>query len=135
MSYFGFDTVDYGLENDDPFSQAVTASLTQAQTKVGAAGDSNWQSIIGSILKYGGQVVGILATAGVIKNKNLSTITSGNYNQAQLAALLAANGGSISDKLPSQIVLPASSTRSNFDLSNPIVLVAIIALAFLLFKK
>lgn len=135
MALYGFDVMDYGLQNDDPFSQAVQASLTKAQTNVGATGDTNWQNVIGSIIKYGAPVVKILSDIGVIKNKNLSTITSADYDKAQLAALLAVNGGSITDKAPSQILVPASSTRSSFDLSNPIVLIAIIALVFLLFFK
>lgn len=134
MALFGFDNFDYGLDNDDPFSNAVQASLTKAKNTASTKGDKNWENVIGSILKYGGQVVTILSSAGVIKNKNLSTITSADYNKDQLLALLSANGGSITDKAPSQIVVPAA-TRSSFDLSNPIVLVAIIAIAFLLFFK
>lgn len=135
MAYTGFDTMDYGLENDDPFSQAVMASLTTAQTKVSSTGDTNWANIIGSVLKYGKQVVDILVSANVIKNNNLSTITSASYNKGALDALVAANGGSITDKAPSQILVPASNAGTSLSLSNPIVLIAIIALVFLLFFK
>lgn len=130
---FSFDTVDYsGIVNDDPFSQAVQASLVTAKTKA-ASTDKNWENVIGSILKYGGQVVDILAKAGVVGNKNLSTITSGNYNQAQLQALMALNGGTL-DKNPNELILPTGS-RSSIDLSNPIVLIAIVAILFLLFTR
>lgn len=134
---FSFDLIDYGIENDDLYGASVGSSILNAKTNV-ATKDPAWEKILGSVLKYGKSVVEILVSAGVIKNANLSTLTSASYNKGALDALLAANNGNIADKQPSQIAVPTATQQSRsslFDFSNPIVIILIIAVFFLLFFK
>lgn len=131
----GFSTFgsSFGFDSYDLFTPTATA-LTAAKTEAAAKNDKNWQNVLDAILKYGGGILTVLTTSGVIKNKNLTTVTSADYDPNALEKLLAANGGTI-DKNPSVITIPQSASGFSLDLSNPVILAAIIAVLYLLFKK
>ncbi len=118
-----------GLTSSSPFVLDFKTPLLTAQTTAIESGNKNWQKILEGVLKYGGAVVGILVSSGVIKNRNVESLTSGDFDQQALSALLNANGGTLNQNS----VVPQS--RSAIDLSRPIVLLALGAGAYLLLKK
>lgn len=130
----GFSTFgsSFGFDSYDLFTPTATA-LTTAKTEA-AKNDTNWQNVLDAILKYGGGILTVLTTSGVIKNKNLTTVTSADYDKNALAALLEANGGSI-NKDPNVITIPQRASGFSIDFSNPVILAAIVAVVYLIFKK
>ncbi len=127
-----FGSTNFGFDSFDLFKPTQTA-LVDAKTTATGKNDKNWTNVLDLILKYGGGVLTVLTTAGVIKNKNLNTVTSADYDQNALQALLDANGGNL-DKAPDKITIPQKAGFA-LDFNNPVILLAIAAGGYLLLNK
>lgn len=76
----------------DPTVQSKISTLSTAQNEAIAAGNKQWQTILNFVLGYGAKALSILTTTGVIKNQNLSNLTSANgFDATKFAALLGDN--------------------------------------------
>lgn len=69
----------------DDFSSTDKKQLETALATAQATGDKWWEKAINFALKYGPQVLGILATTGVIKNKNLNNLVVGDVDADKAA--------------------------------------------------
>lgn len=72
---------DYNLPiSSNPLSTFEKTQLNNSLSLAQATGDKKWERVIQYVLKYGGAVVGILASAGILKNKNLESVITGDIN-------------------------------------------------------
>lgn len=71
----------------DGFSSTDKKQLETALATAQATGDKWWEKALNFALKYGPQVLGVLATTGVIKNKNLNNLVVGDVDADKAADL------------------------------------------------
>lgn len=111
-------TIPTGL-NYNEYLQLRTAQQTAAAT-----GKKDWQNILDLVLKYGGSVLDILTRNGIIKNKNLTDLTGGNFDLAAYQAAQA--GGNLNSEISKLTTRKTSGL--GIDFSNPTTLIGIIIL-------
>ncbi len=103
---------DYGL------GDAEVTAIISAKDRAAKSGQSQLLNILDYVFKYGSQAADILVKTGVIRNRNVASLSAGDINQAALDALLKANGGSLPPTRSASVTTTGSFSISQFFKDN-----------------
>lgn len=125
----------YNLPISDPFTGFQKSQLETSLSVAKSTGDKKWEQIVGYVLKYGGAALGILASTGIIKNKNVDSVINGEYD-GDKASDLDALGKAYINRNANDNPTPTPQTIKVFGIElTPINLIILVVAIILIYNQ